>query len=363
MAAMSVSTPPVRVSELADLVKGIVRGDASAEIRGAASVEGAGPRDLVFATARPHLERALAGTAACILTTPELHAALEAPGELPVILVEDPRLAFARALRHLYPDPKRAPGVHPSAVVDPDAVLGDAVYVGPHAVVEAGARVGDGSSIGAGSYVGEGVTVGRDCVLHPRVTLYAQTRVGDRVVAHSGAVIGSDGFGYATDAGAGEHEKFPQVGIVELGDDVEVGANTTIDRGALDPTVVGAGTKIDNLVQLGHNVSVGERCIVCAQVGVAGSAEIGDAVILAGQVGIANKVRLEPGSVVGAKSGVSNGKRVRSGQVVMGSPIRPLKDYMRVQAHLSRLPELARRVKALESARDSDDGESGPDGS
>ena len=208
------------------------------------------------------------------------------------------------------------------------------------------ARIGRNCQIGAGSYLGAGVEIGDDAILFPRVTLYRHVRIGARVRLHSGAVLGSDGFGYVpTEAG---WEKFPQRGGVVIEDDVEIGANTTIDRGALDETWIGAGTKLDNLVHVGHNVRIGRHCIIEAQAGISGSCVIGDRVILGGQVGLGDHVRVEDGAILAGQCGVPSYKIIRRGQTVWGTPARPLEDFKRNYPYLARLPQLAERLAALE---------------
>jgi UDP-3-O-[3-hydroxymyristoyl] glucosamine N-acyltransferase len=229
------------------------------------------------------------------------------------------------------------------------------VYVGPYAVVGAGASVGEATQILAGAKVGEGARVGRGCVLHPNVVLYEGATVGDRVVLHAGVVVGADGFGYVRDAG-GVYHKFPQVGTVVIEDDVEIGPHTCVDRGALGETRIGRGTKIDNLVQIGHNVRVGEDVVIAAQTGVSGSTVIESDAVIGGQVGMGDHARVERGAIVGSKAGVLPGKIVRAGTVQWGVPVRPLEEYKRLNALWGRLPrmreeldELKRQVRELEA--------------
>jgi UDP-3-O-[3-hydroxymyristoyl] glucosamine N-acyltransferase len=216
--------------------------------------------------------------------------------------------------------------------------VGKGVSVGPHAVVEENAALGERTVIGAGVYVGEGVRIGADCAIKANVSVYSGTTIGNRVIVHAGAVLGSDGFGFVRDEQTGRYTKFPQVGRLEVGDEVEIGANTTIDRGALDVTVIGRGTKLDNLVHVGHNVRIGEDVVIAAQTGISGSAVIEDGAVIAGQVGIADHVRIESGAILGAQCGVPTGKVIRGkGILFWGTPARPIRQYLKELAVLARL--------------------------
>jgi UDP-3-O-[3-hydroxymyristoyl] glucosamine N-acyltransferase len=336
------------LGELAALVGGSVEGDSSLPISGACSAASGAPDRIAFAENAASLAAVLASAAGAVIVDRTSPA-----GGKPLLRVDRPRAAFVAILEAVYPEPRPAPGVHPTAVVDPSAELGDGVSVGPHAVVEAGAVVGDRTIVGAGCILSAGVRIGPDCRLRPRVVLYTGSTLGARVIVHAGAVIGADGFGYF-DTPEGKR-KFPQVGTVEIGDDVEIGANTTIDRGAIDRTVIGAGTKIDNLVQIAHNVEIGRHCAISAQCGIAGSTKIGEWVILGGQVGVADHVTIENRAIVGAQCGIPSGKKLLSGVIYWGTPARPLTEVKERHADLGRLPKffeqlkaLAERVKALE---------------
>jgi UDP-3-O-[3-hydroxymyristoyl] glucosamine N-acyltransferase len=264
-----------------------------------------------------------------------------------LLLAEKPKLAFVKAAAWLS-EPAQPTGVHPTAVVAKSARIGKQVTVGPFAVIEEDVTVGDGSEVGAFVFLGRGARLGAGCRLHPRVTIYAGARLGDRVVVHAGAVLGADGFGYVTDQG--RHWKFPQVGSLEIGDDAEIGANTTVDRGSLGVTRLGAQVKLDNLVHVAHNVEIGERTIIAAQTGIAGSSFIGKDVLVGGQTGIAEHCRLEDGSIAGGQSGIPPGKVIRRGQVVWGTPARPLSRFMEQHGWMAKLPQLAERLSALEAA-------------
>jgi UDP-3-O-[3-hydroxymyristoyl] glucosamine N-acyltransferase len=238
-------------------------------------------------------------------------------------------------------------GVHPTAIIAPLARLGKNVSVGPYAVIGEDAHLGEATQIGAHCVIGAGCWIGEHCRIHPRVTMYARARVGHRVEIHSGTVIGADGFGYVY--GDGRYWKFPQVGIVEIGDDVEIGANATIDRGSLDDTRIAQGVKLDNLVHVGHNVQIGVHTVIAAQTGISGSSSLGHHVVVGGQVGIADHCTLEDGSIAGAQAGIPTGKTIRAGQTVWGTPAREIGKFKEAYAWYARLPELGARIKELES--------------
>jgi len=256
----------------------------------------------------------------------------------PLLISDQPRLAFARAAKLLGPHEAVQAGVHQTAIIHPSAKIGESVTIEERAVVREGAEIGDNTRIGAVTVIGAHVRIGRDCRLYPNVTLYPGTRVGDRVVIHAGAVLGSDGFGYVRDRKTGHYEKFPQIGRLEIEDEVEIGANSTVDRGALEVTRIGRGTKIDNLVHVGHNVQIGEDVVIAAQTGLSGSAVIADSVVIGGQVGIADHVRIEAGAILGAQSGIPSKKVIRGkGIVFWGTPARPIREYLKELAVLARL--------------------------
>ena len=343
------------VAELAALVGGRAGGDACALVRGVASIEGAGAGDVVFVEDEKLLDAARACGASCVIA-PE-GAGAKLVGAQSVIEAARPKLAFALVAEVLNPPRRRGAFVHTSANVAPGAGLGEGVYVGACVFVGAGAEVGEGTQILAGSVVGEGVKVGRECVLHPNVVLYDGVTLGDRVVLHAGVVVGADGFGYVRDE-AGVYHKFPQVGSVVIEDGVEIGANTCVDRAALGVTRVGRGTKIDNLVQVGHNVEIGERVVIAAQTGISGSTVIESDAVIGGQVGFGDHARVLAGAVIGSQAGVLPGKIVRPG-VWWGTPVQPLEEYKRLNALWGRLPrmraeieELKRQVRELTSRLD-----------
>jgi UDP-3-O-[3-hydroxymyristoyl] glucosamine N-acyltransferase len=262
----------------------------------------------------------------------------------PLIQNSNPYLAFLKAVRFFQGDEERpAPGVHPTAVVAKDAAVDRTASIGPHVVLERGVSVGPRAIVLAGCYVGAGARIGADAFLYPNVTVRERCEIGERVIVHSGTVIGSDGFGFVRDGQV--HRKLPQVGNVVVEDDVELGACVTIDRATTGTTRIGAGSKIDNLVQIAHNVQVGKNCIIVAQVGISGSTVLGDDVVLAGQVGIVGHIEIGAGAMIGAKSGVS--KSVKPGEKLFGIPALPVTQAMRIEASLRHLPELIQTVRHL----------------
>jgi UDP-3-O-[3-hydroxymyristoyl] glucosamine N-acyltransferase len=258
--------------------------------------------------------------------------------------VPNARVAFAKVLGLFYPKPQFAPGVHPSAVVCTSAQIDPSAHVGPFCVVGERAQIGPRAVLQGGNHVAADCVLGEDAHLFPNAVLYARTQLGRRVIIHAGAVIGADGFGYVFDQGI--HRKVPQIGNVIIHDDVEIGANVTIDRGALGATVIGKGTKIDNLVMIAHNVAIGEHCLLVAQVGIAGSTKVGDYATMAGQVGVAGHLKIGNRVTIGAQSGVMN--NIPEGEKWLGTPAHPDREMKRIYIALERLPELLQRVTALE---------------
>jgi UDP-3-O-[3-hydroxymyristoyl] glucosamine N-acyltransferase len=297
-----------------------------------ATLDQAGPGQLTFLD-NPKYAEAFAQTKAGACIIHQKHAEI-APVGVALLVSPKPYLTYARAAQLFYPAPRAVPGIHTSAVVDPAARIGEGVAIGPCAVIEAGAEIGPGSSIGAGTVIGRNVKLGRDCRIGPQVTL-SHCLIGDRVLLHPGVRIGQDGFGFAPDPAG--HVKVPQLGRVQVGDDCEVGANSTIDRGAGPDTVVGPGCWIDNLVQIGHNVTMGRGCIIVAQAGVAGSTQLGDFVVLAAQSGVAGHLKIGTGARVGAKSGIMTD--IPAGESHFGIPATRVKEYFRQVATLRRLAQ------------------------
>jgi UDP-3-O-[3-hydroxymyristoyl] glucosamine N-acyltransferase len=337
------------VGEIAKFLGGELIGDPDLVIKGLSGVGEAQPGDLTFIANPkyfPLIDKTKATAIICPLTMTALGRVL--------IRVENPSLAFAKAVTLFLGEPvPLCQGIHPTAIISPAAKLGKGVAVGPYAVIEKGACLGERSIVGSNSYIGYDVTVGADCLVYPNVVIREQSVLGNRVVVHSGTVIGADGFGYVNVDG--RHQKIPQVGIVEIQDDVEIGANVTVDRARFDKTVIGSGTKIDNLVQIAHNVRIGKNCIIISQVGISGSSVLEDNVILAGQVGLAGHLTIGAGAVVAAKSGVSNS--IAAGEVYWGYPAKPQQEARRVNACVQRLPhyvqiilDLKKKVEELERA-------------
>ena len=323
------------VAEVAKAVGAQVLGDGSVELNGVASIKGAATGDLVFVEQPAHLEPALKSPAAAIITG---EFASKAGAVKPTLIAPNPRLAFSRAASLFEVGEKYKPGVDASAVVHESVDLGEDISIGAHAVIQEDAGIADRSWIGAGCVLGPGVTIGEDCIIHPNVTIYSGTRIGNRVIVHAGAVLGSDGFGYVRDPASGRHEKFPQIGKLEIEDDVEIGANTTIDRGALETTRIGRGTKIDNLVHIGHNCVVGENVIIAAQAGFSGSITIENNAVIGGQVGVGEHARIQEGVLLGGQAGVLPKKILRGkGVAFWGTPAKPLREYLKSLAALAKL--------------------------
>jgi UDP-3-O-[3-hydroxymyristoyl] glucosamine N-acyltransferase len=323
------------IAEVAEIIGARLAGEGSVELSGIASVVSAQPGDLVFVEDEKNLQFALESRASAIVAG---EFAMGNACPKPLLISAQPRLAFARAARILVPGAAPKPGISPNAVVHSSAKLSADVTIAERAVIGEGVKIGSGSRIGAGAVVGDGVAIGSDCMIYPNVTIYPRVQIGNRVIVHAGAVLGSDGFGYVRDKATGRYEKFPQVGVLEIEDDVEIGANTTIDRGALDVTRIARGSKIDNLVHIGHNCQVGEDVVIAAQTGLSGSITIEKNVVLGGQVGIGEHARVEEGVMLGGQGGVLPHKVLRGkGVVFWGTPAKPLRDYLRELATLARL--------------------------
>jgi UDP-3-O-[3-hydroxymyristoyl] glucosamine N-acyltransferase len=331
----------MRVRELAERLGAAYEGDGEVELTGAAPLESAGAADLSFVNSRKAAAGAGESRAGCLIAPPDF----EDPARRPLLRAASPRAAFARALGLLYPPRAATPGIHPSAVIDSGAKLGEGVSIGPHASVGADSVIGAGCAIGAGCRIGRGVTIGDGGLLHANVTIYDNARIGKSAVLHSGCVIGADGFGFVLESG--RYEKFPQVGRVEIGDFVEIGANSCVDRAAVGVTSIGEGVKIDNMVHIGHNCRIGKHVVIAAQTGFSGGVVVEDYAVIGGQVGIGDKARIESRAVLGSGCGILTSKIVRAGSVVWGTPARPLKEHLEQLANLARLPETRREVAAL----------------
>ena len=332
------------IAEIAERLGGELAGDPDRVIRGAAPLDGAGTDDLAFLSGGRYVAQ-LASTGAGAVLVPR-SLSVEAPENVTLVRVDDPYVALARILPLLYPVAPEPPGIHPTAIVGEGVEIGADVRIDPYATLGRNVRLGDGVSIGAHSVIGDGCQVGAGTVIHPHVTLNAGTVVGERCTLHSGARIGGEGFRFVFLDGG--HRKVPHVGVCRIGDDVEIGANTTVDRGSIGDTTIGSGTKIDNLVQIGHNVQLGRHVLLIAQVGISGSTVVGDGAVLGGQAGTNPHVTIGAGARVGGRSGVT--ADIAPGQTVSGNPARPHREAMRAQASVFGLPKVVERLKALEAA-------------
>jgi len=327
--------------ELAAAVGAELEGDAGVELKGVAAPERAGAHDLIYLESVKHAARTAASAAMCVIAP----AGMAVEGKT-VLRAENAKLAFARAAEFLLEPAPIARGVHATAIIAPLAKIAPTASIGPYAVIGEDAHIGEGTQVGAHCVIGAGCWIGTDCRIHPRVTLYGGVRIGNRAEIHAGAVIGADGFGYAF--GENRYTKFPQIGIVEIGDDVEIGANATIDRGSLGDTRIAQGVKLDNLVHVGHNVQIGAHTVIAAQTGISGSCTLGHHVILGGQAGLGEHCTIEDGAIAGGQSGILNGKTIRSGQTVWGTPARELDKFKEAFAWQGKIPSLAARIKRLE---------------
>lgn len=333
--------PTLTLRELAGAIHARLEGDPDVSVNGVAPLETAGPGDLSF-LANPRYEESAATTRAAALIVGESFHGNGAN----LLRVSNPYLAYARAVELILPEGRSQPGADPSAIVDSTAQVAGSASIGPLCVIGAGAIVGERTTVGAGCVVEAGVEIGEECRIFPRVTLHSGTKLGARCIVQSGSVLGSDGFGYATDE-RGRHHKVPQRGGLAIADDVEIGANVTIDRGSAADTVIGSGTKIDNLVHIAHNVTIGQNAFIVAQVGIAGSTSIGDHAVIAGQAGIIGHVRIGDRARLGAQAGVIGD--VPADAEYSGYPARSHREQMRAYALFARLPELFERLKAVES--------------
>jgi UDP-3-O-[3-hydroxymyristoyl] glucosamine N-acyltransferase len=332
-----------RLADLAELVGGRVEGDTdhAMEVDAVRTLEAAGPRDLSFLNHARYREQALASKAGALLV-----GAAMASGDFqkPLLIVDDTAYALSLLLNRLHPSEAPVPGVHPTAVLEPGCEIDPSAHIGPYAVIGSGTRIEARAAVHAHVVIGKGCSVGEGTVLHPHAVLYDRTEVGAGSIVHAGVILGADGFGYATHGGV--HHKVPQVGRVVLEKDVEVGANSAIDRATLGETRIGEGTKIDNLVQVGHNVQTGRHCILCGQAGIAGSTQLGNYVVLAGQAGVSGHIKLGDGAQVAAKSAALTS--VEPGTQVAGIPAVELRKWRRQSVMIARLEEMSRRLRALE---------------
>ena len=328
----------MKTKEIAELLGGKLNGGESVEISGAASLENAAAGEISFVEKAENLSE----TKASCLLVPEDFAA-----KIPCafIAVKNPKLAFAKIAAELHPPKRREPEIHHSAVIAENAKLGKDVFIGAFCCVGENSEIGDGTNLRAGAKVGDNVKIGKNCVLHPNVFIEDNCTIGNNVILHSGVIIGADGFGYVRD-GANGYVKFPQIGTVTIEDSVEIGANSCIDRGALGETRIGEGTKIDNLVQIAHNVQIGKRVVIAAQTGISGSTIIEDDCVIGGQVGMGDHALVKSGAIIGSQAGILPGKIVRKG-VWWGTPVQPLDEYKRQNAMVKGLKRLREEVKEL----------------
>ena len=336
----NLSVTLISAADIARLVKGELIGDGKLLVSGFSGIKEAKKNELTFLS-NPKYDSLLFDTQAGVILVPRQ---ITCPGKT-LIRVDNPSLSFTEVVNHLLkgaPDYKPR-GIHPTAVIAPQAKLAPGVAVGAHTIIEEGALVEKGCVIYANCYVGHETHLGENCLIYPQVVLREKVSLGNRVIIHSGTVIGSDGYGYVTVDG--KHIKIPQVGSVLIEDDVEIGANVTIDRARFDKTIIGEGTKIDNLVHIAHNVTIGKHCLIIAQVGISGSTRIGNYVVLAGQVGVVGHLEIGDGAVIAAQSGVS--KSIKAGEQVFGSPAQPIKEAYRTNAHIQRLDKYAEMIKNL----------------
>ncbi len=337
---------PIMLRKLAELIGADPGELPEVEITGIQGIKEAQRGEVSFLTNRRYLPHLAECRASAVIVPKDRVTADGGPTRLEV---DNPQVALINVMHLFHPDGRRlGQGIHASATVSPAAEIGEAVSIEARAVVEAGARIGDRVIIRSGAYVGEGARIGHDALIYPNAVIRERVEIGDRVVVHAGAVIGADGFGFAQNGRV--QEKIPQVGRVLIGDDVEIGANTTIDRATLGETVIGSGSKIDNLVQIGHNVKMGKNTIVCAHVGISGSATLGDNVVIGGQAGIIGHVRIGDGAMVAARSAVT--RSIPDGMCVMGTPARPHREGKRTLAWIARLPKIAARLRAVERRLD-----------
>ena len=340
----------MRVRELAEWLGATFEGNGEKELTGVQSLEAAGGHELSFVSSAKAMAQAQDSSAGCLIVP------LDFPEGRTLIRASVPRTAFARAVSRLVPPPRHQPGIHSTAVVSPEAEVGDGVEIGPYVTVGEESRIESNCVIGAGCAIGRRVVIGHDTVLYAKVTIYDDVDIGNHVILHSGCILGADGFGFAMDGG--RYEKFPQIGRVEVDDWVEIGANSCVDRAALGTTHIGEGTKLDNLVHVGHNCRIGRHVVVAAQTGFSGGVIVDDYAVIGGQVGIGDKARIESHAVLGSGCGILTSKIVRAGQVMWGTPARPLKQHLEQLANLARLPEmrdqladLKRRLNDLEKGK------------
>lgn len=343
------------VAQLAQLCSGEVEGDANRIISGANSLENAEASDLSFVANRKAAETVSSSQAGCLLVPLSFEKPDRSSASL--IRVRDPRTAFARALAAIFPKAHSSPSIHSTALIADSATIGSGCSIGAYVTIGEGAEIGNDCSIGNGCAIGDRVSIGPGSTLHANVIVYAGVRIGANVILHSGCVLGADGFGFTL---AGDHyEKFPQVGTVEIEDDVEIGANSCVDRAALGVTRIGRGTKLDNLVHVAHNCTIGCHVVVAAQTGFSGSVLVGDFAVIGGQAGIGEKAKIEARAIVGGKAGVLTSQKITAGEPVWGIPARPLRQHLKGLANVARLPQLRHQLSQLKRKVEAITGEKG----
>jgi UDP-3-O-[3-hydroxymyristoyl] glucosamine N-acyltransferase len=336
----------MKLRELADRIGGRITGKSEVEITGVSSIDDAREGDITFLLDQKNLEKIAALRASAVIVKKEIKECSRS-----MLVSDNPQYTFARALEVFYGKPYKPSGISDKAYIGSNVTMGDDVSIHPNAYVNSNASLGSRVTLSPGVFIGDGASIGDDSFIYPNATIRENVSIGRNVIVHSGAVIGSDGYGYVLEKG--KHYKIPQVGGVIIEDEVEVGANVCIDRGTLGNTVIGWGTKIDNLVQIAHNVKIGKNCIIVSQVGISGSVEVGDGVILAGQVGIRDHMKIGSKAMIGSQSGV--GSHIPGGQVYSGSPAIPHSKWLRAQSIFSKLPEYAKRIQKLEKNLDKEE--------
>jgi UDP-3-O-[3-hydroxymyristoyl] glucosamine N-acyltransferase len=334
--------PHLTVAQIAELCGGQAEGNTQLLISGANALEDATATDLSFVANQKALKSATLSKAGCLLVLPSFNST----GPWSLIRVEDPRSAFVRALAALLPKQRPAPSIHPTAIIALTASVAIDCFIGAYTTVGEHTRISNSASIGNSCSIGDRVTIGENTVLHANVTIYDDVHIGARVVLHSGSVVGADGFGFTLTGD--RYEKFPQIGTVEIGDDVEIGANSCIDRAALGATKIGEGTKLDNLVHVAHNCNIGKHVVVAAQTGFSGSVSVGDYAVIGGQAGFGENANIDSKAIVGGKSGVLPSQKIRAGEPVWGIPARPLRSHLTGLANIAKLPELRQKLRQLE---------------
>ncbi len=329
-----------QLTEIAEIVQGKIVGDNQIKISKLSPIDDITPGSLIFAEGQDNLKKAEMSEAAAILVANNVTS-----DNKTVIQVSNPFVSFIKLLSHFYPAKKQEIGIHPSAVISDDAQIGEGVSIGPNVVILSSAIIGNNCVIKSNVHIGNNVTIGSDSVIHPSVTIYDNSQIGNKVSIHAGAVIGSDGFGYTFENG--EHIKVPHVGCVIIEDDVEIGANSIIDRATIGSTVIGQGSKIDNLVQIAHSVKLGKKNILCAFTGIAGSTKSGDNVLFAANVGVSDHVTIDDGVILGARTGVPPNKHLKQGNIYLGNPARPKDKAIEQELAATRIPFMRKNIQAL----------------